>query len=263
VWYQNVTSWNTGGITIEDVRISGGQQTAILLGAFGDVRIRRVTSDDGVLQGLGTLPLMVSYPLYIDQCNLSGRDAPIVSFWQMIEARGLQLSVVGRHGVRSIGGDCIWDGVKVWRSCPYTESVFRLVGQDDGLNHEIRHVMYDNEDWTPTSAILEVEQGAIQPGRVTVDGFAVSATGRTPFVRLLGKGVAAPYSPYAVSLRGMTCFGGCKVALRCDGPPSFSGDIDLSLLPGATVAGPAGAITVTPQSPLYRPSPPMPPVAQP
>jgi hypothetical protein len=209
---------------------------------------------------------MVSYPLYLDQCGFSGRDAAVVSFWQMIEARGLVLSVIGRHGIRSIGGDCIWDGVKVWRSCPYTESVFRLVGQDDGLNHDIRHVMYDNEDWTPTSAVLDVVQGSNQPGRVTVQGFAVSATGNSPYVRLTGHGVGGNSggSPYQVSLRGLTSYGGSKVALQCDGPPSFSGDIDLSLLRGAKVVGAAGAITVTPQSPLYpQSSPPMPPVAQP
>src|SRR5262245_47214320 len=58
-WRPAPAWWTTSGIAVEDVRVSGGQQPAVLLGGFGNARLTRVTSDDGVLQGLGTLPLMV------------------------------------------------------------------------------------------------------------------------------------------------------------------------------------------------------------
>lgn len=252
-WCPALGWWQTADVALEDLRVAGAQQPCVLLSECGRVSLRRVTCA-GASQGVGTLPRMVSYPIYLDQCDLSGWDAPLVSFWQMVESRGLVIGGCGRHGIRTRGGTCLWDGLKVWRLGAYCESVFRHQGDDDGLTQEYRSVVIDNEDAVPSVAIFDVEQCGAQPGALLVDGCQVNTPDPAPYVRLSGSGS----SPYRASLRRLGAFSGAKVALRVEPGSTWHGDADLSALKATTAVGRVADFKVDPPTPLFRP--PAPPV---
>jgi hypothetical protein len=265
-WLTPNTTATAKRVVVQDLRLAGALQPCILAGRLSGLAVRRVVCD-GASQSFGVVPLMVSYPITIDDCDFSGTDSAVVSYWQMIRSRNLTLSGTGRDGIRAVGGDLVWEGTRVWRVAANSETVWRSTGQDDGMNHVIRDALVDDEEGSaPSVAFVCAEQGAVQRDRLVIDGLNVSKLAKgAPMVRLIGRGVGGTTgrAPCHISARGLIGFGTVQVGLQVDGDPTWHGDVDLSMCYPAAVAGDAAAlaeIKVTPPTPLYRagPEPPVP-----
>jgi hypothetical protein len=254
-WVPPIGITETDNITIQDLRLEGAMQPAIMTAQHLSLRVENVVSRAS--QGLGALPIMVGYPVILERCQFSGFDAAVVLFWQILTARNVTLGMIGRDGVRCFGGSSSWEDTFVVRAVAHTETIFRFQGNDDGGLLEIRRCMVDNEEANVIDAIVSCESGRFQRGRLIVDGLDVSQVrGTSSMIHLIGHKLSSGRGPYRVQVSNTSTFGPCKTALRVDGPPNWHGTFDASMLWPAGVAGDPESlkrIKIDPPTDLYEP----------
>jgi len=232
-------------IALEGLNLFGTVQAPIQVGRCLDLSLRRVRSTLAS-QGLSNFPCGVSYPVHLEDCEIGGFDAAIVCSDWMMDTSRLQIPSAGRDAIRLYGGGGGHRSLKVWRVAPWTDTVVRATGSDDGMSLAFNGFVLDNEGGDqPTTAIFHITQGAFQTGSLSLDRVYPSTVPTScALVHLVGRGLNPPFFPYQLTLvrPGVANLHGSLVRAVGLG---WSGSIDRTLAPGAVV-GDAGALAVTP-----------------
>lgn len=211
---------------------------SVLIGNGYELNMADCNFGLGALQGVGTLSYMCFYPIRLLNCKLAGTDAAYVGSQQIMLARDCKISGIGRHAVRFAGGNSTWENVIITDVQPITESFFRYLSNAYGFNHILRDVLIDNENGTPSIALIECDQPRYIRGSLKIDGF-IAATLQIPAVGiwLRGFGIGGDWKSCVLHASGITQWGGSSVTiLRTDGQ-GWTGKFDTSELDVKTIVG--------------------------
>jgi hypothetical protein len=173
---------------ITDMQLESQLQPPIQVGAVFGVDIKRVNSGRGGLQGIGSLPVAASYPVTLEDVDVSGSAAAYVGVSQIIDAHRVNVAQSGREGVLMAGGGSSWTTTFFSFQYMDTEAYFRFLTSEYGQGHRLNDTQVDNEGAVPSVAFIECASGTYCPTRLVIDGLSVSVTAGMPLVRLIGNG---------------------------------------------------------------------------
>jgi hypothetical protein len=221
-----------GGIdsnAITDLRITGGAPS-VLLGGVRRFRIERVRAGDGMV-GLGSLPMVVSYPVTIRDCELSGFDAA-VSLWRCeVRASGLDLERGGQTSMRFHGCSASVQDCMFYFNSGIAETAVDILRGEGWGRYSLRNLNVDNEGHGFERAVVRCESPAYTRGVLAIDGLEVSRAGKTcALIELVDHTEGGGWFPSRVDVTHLDCYTQDHGAvLRVDGP-NWYGQIDTSLL---------------------------------
>jgi hypothetical protein len=241
-----------GGIlsnAICDLRISGGAP-GILLGGVLRFRMERVRSGEGMV-GLGSVPMVVSYPVTIRDCEFSGFDAA-VSLWRCeVRATGIDLERGGQTAMRLHGCSADVSDCMVYFNSGVSDTAIDILRGEGWGKYYFRNVNVDNEARGYDSAVIRCESSAYTRPYVDIDGLEASQVGKTgAIIELIDGPIDGGWYPSRIDARHLLCFSQDHGAvLRVDGPNWF-GKVDVTLLKGPFLdyrgtAGTSGVKIVT------------------
>jgi hypothetical protein len=110
---------------LRDLNLVGPGATAgptVQLFSLLDFRAERCRVSGGT-QAIGTLHGMATYPVSIDDCDLSATDSPIFGVWSSIDATRCRFSGVGRSAVRVWASNLTLSDARLVFGQPNTDSI--------------------------------------------------------------------------------------------------------------------------------------------
>jgi hypothetical protein len=157
--------------------------TGIVLGHFLHGMIRDVTNTSGV-RGITGFNALSSYPLFIEDCELSGSDTPLYARMTDLVARNLVCDVSGVDSVRVRDASVSFDHLRVWFPGPKQKRIVSFLCGQYGGQFLANDLMIDFEGSTVTDCGLLFEQQAYTPAQIDLRNITFGTVGKVPLVRL-------------------------------------------------------------------------------
>jgi hypothetical protein len=239
-WIPASRSMASSELGVTDMQLESQLQPPIQVAAVYGVNLKRLDVGRGGLQGVGSLPVAASYPIVLEDVNVSGAAAAYVGVSQIIDAHRINVAESGREGVLMAGGGSSWSSTFFSFQYNDTEAYFRFLTSEYGQAHRLVDTQIDNEGGVPSVAFIECTTGTYCPTRLILDGMSASITAGMPLVRLVGNGnpaklVARNIQPWNRNVTGPV--------LEVLGN-AWAGTVDTSEITGATAKG-NGAAGIT------------------
>jgi hypothetical protein len=230
----------SGSLGVTDMQLESQLQPPIQIAAVYGANFKRLNVGRGGLQGIGSLPVAASYPITLEDVDLSGSASAYAGVSQIIDARRINVVQSGREGVLMQGGGSNWTTTFFAFQDANTEAYFRFLTSEYGQAHRLTDTLIDNEGAFPSFGFVECATGTFCPTRLIIDGLSVSLTEGMPLVRLTGNGNPAKLDARNIQPWNRNVTG---PVLEVNGP-GWSGTFDASEITGATAKG-DGANEVT------------------
>jgi len=169
---------------------------AVLLGAVLDWRGDNLRLQSDTAAGLGSLPIVMAYPVTLRGCTLSGGDAAVSLSSSIAAMRDCKIEGSGRDGIRLRGATL--DATSLFAAFlpPWNKSFLRSLQGGEGANVvRIQTACLDFEDRGPGEALFVVEAEPLHHKTVRIVDLTAALTGPTdtdprPIVYLYGKSQA-------------------------------------------------------------------------
>ena len=223
-----------GGINsnaITDLKITGGS-AGVLLGGALRFRIERVRAGGGMV-GLGSVPIVVSYPVTIRDCEFDGFDAA-VSLWRCeVRASGVDLERGGQTSLRLRGCSAFVQDCMFYFNSGVAETAIDIQRGEGWGKYSFRNLNVDNEARGFDRAVLRCEWSAYTRPLLHIDGFEASQVGKSAaLIELVDHPVGAGINPSQIEVRRLLCYTpDYGAVVRVDGPNWF-GRVETTLLKG-------------------------------
>ncbi|GAC1475201.1 MAG: hypothetical protein NVSMB9_27150 [Isosphaeraceae bacterium] len=246
-WVPKEHRTDTYQVEVRDVQLWGATQPALVIGEHMGLKIQRVRATEG-WQGIGRLPLALSYVLFMEDCTLSGLDCAFFSYRQVHHASNTWIHNGGRDTVRIVGGQATWMNTFIGTLKESAQTAFHLTGDDTGGRYRLTDTIVDNEGGGPRRAIIAFEQGNSPGQHLIVDGMDISSSGDAAILELIGHGHTG-WWPVLLDAKAISSWGKIGAVLRVKGQLAFHGRLDTSELNTAKVEGGelAEKITIIPR----------------
>lgn len=119
---------------------------AITLGAYLHLKLERLDIRRGFFNSIGTYNNVVSYPLFLNDCELGSRGSSFFGVNQShIIANNITFGYVGRSAIRLSGCGSQWKNGITNDFEPYAEAFFLGYDYGIGAGHKFENIMIDTE----------------------------------------------------------------------------------------------------------------------
>lgn len=207
---------------------------AVLLGAVLDWRGANLRLQSETAAAVGSIPMVMSYPITLSGCTLLGGDAAASLSQALVALRDCKIESQGRDGIRLLGASL--DATNTFASfCPPQGRTFlrSIAGSEGDVVIRLDRSILDFEDRGPSEALIVVQAEPQHPTTLRIRDLSAALTGPTPddprpIVRLEGTGGRASIDGIASGPRSGVVAGGAgwSVAITGESGPS-SAPVDL------------------------------------
>jgi hypothetical protein len=182
---------------------------AVLLGAVLDWRGSNLRLQSETAAAVGSIPLVMSYPVTFRECTLSGGDAAVSLSQALVALRDCKIEGQGRDGIRLRGASL--DATNTFAAfCPPQGRTFlrSIAGGEGDVVIRLERAVIDYEDRGPIDALIVCDAEPQHPTLLLVSDLSAGLTGvdaqhPNPIVRL----TAAPAPGLATAVVGHVASG--------------------------------------------------------
>jgi hypothetical protein len=236
-----------GGVNmnaVTDLHVTGSP--GVLIGGVLRFRMERVRLTGGMV-GFGSLPIVVSYPVILRDCEFNGFDAAVSLFRCELRGSGIDFERWGQTALRLHGCSASMQDMMFFFETVVSESAVDILRGEGWGRYRFRNLNIDSEARGFGRAVVRCEPSTLTQGVLDIDGLAVSKAGKTAaLLELIDAPDGGYWTPHRLEARNLNCYDSDYAAvLRVDGP-NWYGHVDVSVMrpPHLDYRGKAGTTSV-------------------